>query len=94
MIKFSLSSEKIQNAKCDLIVLPLLEGKIEKNSSTDLVDQHLARLISETIKKEEFKGKVGEIKILHTHYKIKAPYIAIVGLGESKKFTLESLRRI
>jgi leucyl aminopeptidase len=53
----------------------------------------MAGLVREALKKEEFKGKPGEVKVLHTHYKIKAPYLFIVGLGERKKLDLEHLRK-
>ncbi len=93
MIQFNTTSEALEKISADLIVFPILDGKIEKNSDLDYLDQKLARLISETLKKETFKGKVGEIKSIHTHYKIKSPYILIVGLGETKKFDLENLRK-
>jgi leucyl aminopeptidase len=71
----------------------LLDGKIDPDSSLARVDKLLAGLVRDALKKEEFKGKPGEIKVIHTHYKIKAPYLFVVGLGERKKLDLEHLRK-
>ncbi|MBF0493211.1 MAG: leucyl aminopeptidase [Deltaproteobacteria bacterium] len=92
-MQLSLTAEKIEKANVDLVILPLFEGKIEKGNSAAFVDSILAGLLSDTLKKEEFKGKPGDIKTLHTHYKIKAPYVLVLGLGEIKKFNQETLRK-
>ncbi|MFO1518654.1 MAG: leucyl aminopeptidase [bacterium] len=93
MLQITCTSDKPEKIPSDILALGLLNGKIEKNSSLDRLDKLLAGIVSQTLKKEEFKGKAGEIKVFHTHHKIKAPYVFIVGLGESKKFNLEFLRK-
>ncbi len=93
MLKINAVAENITKTSGEGLALAIFDGKIEKNSSLDKIDKHLAHLISETLKKEEFKGKAGEIKVFHTHYKLKSRYVFIVGLGESKKFELENLRK-
>ena len=65
--------------------LPLLDGKIDPDSSLARVDKLLAGLVRDALKKEEFKGKPGEIKVIHTHYKIKGPLPFRGGLGREKK---------
>ncbi len=94
MIQFITSTEKIEKTSAEVLVLPFIEGKIEKGSALEHVNQLLAGLLSETLKKEEFKGKVGEIKNFHTHYKIKSSYVAVAGLGEKKKLDFEVLRKV
>jgi leucyl aminopeptidase len=42
---------------------------------------------------EEYKGKEGEVFLYHTERKIRAPRLMLVGLGESKKLSLEAYRR-
>src|SRR3990167_4331523 len=93
MLKINSTVGSIEKTSTESLAIPILDGKIEKNSSLDQIDKRLSRLISETLKKEEFKGKVGEIKVFHTHYKLKSRYLFIVGFGETKKFDLENLRK-
>jgi len=93
MPSITASSEKPEKISSDVLALPLLDGKIDPDSSLARVDKLMAGLVREALKKEEFKGKPGEIKVLHTHYKIKASYLFIVGLGERKKLDLEHLRK-
>jgi leucyl aminopeptidase len=93
MIQFTTPLEKTEKIKAEAIALPLFEGKIEKESSLDRIDRLLAGLVSETLKTEKFKGSSGEIKVIHTHYKIKPRYLFVVGFGEMKKFELEVIRK-
>jgi len=93
MTQFSAKHETPDKIKTDLLVLPLFDGKIERNSSLDRADKQLAGLISQTLKLEEFKGAVGESKIFHSHHKLKAKYVMVLGLGEMKKFEPEVLRK-
>jgi leucyl aminopeptidase len=93
MLQLTPTLDKPEKITADVLAFGCFDGKIEKDSSLHRIDRALASLISETLKKEGFKGKVGEIKSFHTHYKIKAPYIFVVGLGEMKKFDLEVIRK-
>jgi len=93
MLQLTPTLEKPETSAVDIVAVGLFGGKIEKDSSLSRIDKKLAGLVSETLKKEGFQGKAGEIKSFHTHYKIKAPYLLIVGMGEMKKFELETLRK-
>ncbi len=93
MTQFIAKHENSLQTKTDLLALPIFDGKIEKNSTLDRVDKQLAGLISQTLKQEEFKGAVGELKNFHTHHKLKAKYVVLVGMGEMKKFEVESIRK-
>lgn len=92
-MNFSTQHSKIEIIKTDLLALPLFDGKIEKGSTLDRLDKQLAGLISQTLKQEEFKGALGEIKTFHSHHKLKSKYVLIVGMGEMKKFDLEKIRK-
>lgn len=93
MIQYIPQHENADKIKTDLLVYPLFDGKIEKGSSLDRLDKQLAGLLSATLKAEEFKGTVGEIKNFHSHHKLKAKYVAILGMGEMKKFEVETIRK-
>lgn len=91
--QFITQNENADQKRADLLVLPLFDGKIERGSSLDRVDKQLAGLISQTLKIEEFKGSAGELKTFHSHHKLKATYVMILGLGETKKFEIETIRK-
>ncbi len=93
MTQFIPNTQAAEKIKADLLILPLFDAKIDKKSSLDRVDKQLAGLLSQTLKQEDFQGKVGEIKLFHSHHKIKAKYVAIAGFGEMKKFNLETIRK-
>jgi len=58
------------------------------------VDGALDGLLSRCAKEEEFTGKEGQVLSLHTHGKISAERIAVIGIGKEKDAdrTLEQLR--
>ncbi len=93
MTQFIAKHESAEKIKTDLIALLLFDGKIEKGSSLDRLDKQLAGLISQTLKQEDFKGALGEVKVFHSHHKLKAKYVAIIGMGEMKKFEVEKIRK-
>lgn len=92
-ISFITQNERADQKKTDLLVLPLFDGKIERNSTLERIDKQLAGLISQSLKIEEFKGSAGEFKTFHSHHKVKAKYVMVLGLGEAKKFEVETIRK-
>src|SRR3954470_18474464 len=73
----------------DLLALLVREG--EKPGP---VDAALGGLLSRCAKEEEFSGKEGQVLSLHTHGRIGAQRVALLGLGKEKDAdrTLEQLR--
>lgn len=80
-----------QRKKNDLLVVPFWQGKKE----AELASKELGKLGSfaeEPVKLHDFKGKEGEV---HVVYMTGQPEkrMALLGLGEEKKCTVEILRR-
>jgi leucyl aminopeptidase len=73
----------------DLLALLVREGEKPKG-----VDAALGGLLSRCAKEEEFSGKEGQALSLHTHGRIGAQRVALLGLGKDKDAdrTLEQLR--
>ena len=93
MLKLNISHEKIETSHADLIAIPIFEGNVESHDSLKRIDRLLSGVLSQTLKREEFKGKAGETKLFHTHHKLKACYVILLGLGDILKFDLEVLRK-
>ncbi|MGE5047700.1 MAG: leucyl aminopeptidase [Deltaproteobacteria bacterium] len=78
-----------QSHTTDLLALLVREG--EKPGP---VDAALGGLLSRCAKEEEFSGKEGQVLSLHTHGRIGAQRVALLGLGKEKDAdrSLEQLR--
>jgi len=78
--------------KTDLLVVGQHEGKFLKGTTLDKVNQKLSNELSRLLKKEEFKGGKADSKLLYTAGKLKTNYVLVLGLGDKKKFDLETAR--
>ena len=85
----------LTEASCDVLVVNLFEGIKTPGGGTGAVDKAINNLISSyVIEKEGFKGKLNQMYVLHTHGKIPADKVLIVGLGKSEDFSLNKIREI
>lgn len=76
----------------ELIVVNLFQGVTLPGGATGAVDGALAGMIREVLATGDFTGKSGESVVLYTRGAIPAPRVLIVGLGDSGKFDLQSVR--
>jgi leucyl aminopeptidase len=96
MMKLSLVAGDISQQKCDLLLLPVFETDVKggKNPLKALVavDGALGGLLLEDAAEEELAGKSDQTLVLHTHDRIPAHRVALLGLGTRQKFDPEALR--
>jgi leucyl aminopeptidase len=84
---------------CDVLALFVREGAIDGGKIADAVlgdaDRALQGLVRQAAGEEEFKAREGQTLSLHTHGKLAAARLVVVGLGKSKDFDrdLEALRQ-
>lgn len=82
----------IEDASADVVIIPLFEetafGKALKTAD-GVLDGHITTVIDD----EEYIAKRGSTLIVHSHGKILASRILIVGLGIKKELTNEVVRR-
>jgi leucyl aminopeptidase len=78
--------------KTDLLAVLVRENV--KDPRVAALDRGLGGLLSRVAKEEDFAGKEGQTLILHTHGKLPAQRLALVGIGREKDDdrTLEQLR--
>jgi leucyl aminopeptidase len=87
-------SGEIARFEADVIVVNLFEGVQQPGGATGSVDQALEGLISKELGRSDgFKGKLGDTWVLHTHYKLPARHVVLVGLGKQEKLGPAQLRR-
>lgn len=97
-MEFELAKAKPESVKASLIVVAASGPKLKKGSSLDRMDRQMKGSIRKILKREDFKGKDDESKLIHTHQALPAHAILILGTSFERKGdlainTLEYLRR-
>lgn len=93
MIKVVARAGSVTEAVADALVVNLFKGEKKPGGATAAVDAALNGLLSRLIVEENFKGESGQTMLVHTHGKLPAKKIILVGLGEKKDFDLNSVRK-
>jgi leucyl aminopeptidase len=91
-VKFRAKPLSPSQLKTDLLGLAVLGGKIASPFGRE-IDRRLGGLLSKLIRKEDFKGKSGDSRLVDTHGKIGAATILLIGLGEEAKLEPDVLRK-
>jgi len=84
----------ITEIDADAIVMSLFQGVEEVSGAYAAVDEALGGAISSLISKGEFKGKFGEVSIVHTLGKLPARMVAVAGLGKQQDLNLDRIRGV
>jgi leucyl aminopeptidase len=96
-MKFSFIDGDASRAQGQLLVIPLFDGDLtdKKNRPAALaeVDAALEGLLLKAASHEGFKGKAEQTWTLHTHGRIKADRVMLLGLGARATFDPEVLRQ-
>jgi leucyl aminopeptidase len=92
-MKIKILNQSITKYEGDIIIVNLFKGVRSPGGATGAVDKALNGIISKLIKNGELTGKLNEAIIIHTLGKLRADKVLVVGLGETKKFGLEEIRK-
>jgi leucyl aminopeptidase len=85
MIRIDLTADPIGQIKTDLLVVPVYEGDPARDGNVQLLDKALGGVVSQVIKEEAFTGKASTNVSLHTHGRVSAARIQILGLGKQRR---------
>lgn len=94
-MKFEFSPNAIDKISTDAIVAFAFEGKKETYIPTPAlatVDRAYRRAVSDLLKLEKFRGKSGELQVVHVSSKL-SPRVIVVGLGKKQEFSGKELRQ-
>lgn len=95
-MKLSLLSADVVRAKADLLILPLFDSDLADTKKLPAVlkkaNSALKGLLLKAAAEEGFKAKAEQSFVLHTHGKLRAPRVVLMGLGSRTKFDVEVLR--
>jgi leucyl aminopeptidase len=81
-----------QETVCDALLIGTFESQVMGGTVARL-DGLLGGHLSIHVREEEFEGKEGSALAFHTHGKIPAKKLILLGLGPKKGFVVERLRR-
>lgn len=93
-MEINLTTKKLDNVKTDAVFFLMFEDNKKLEGELEKIDKALNGGVSDLIKLQKYKAEEGKFLIIPTLGKIKANYVAIVGLGKEKKFENDILRRV
>lgn len=83
---FLVKQGSLTEQPCDILIVNLFQGVKVPGGGTGAVDKALGGVISETIRDEEFEGRLGEILVIRGCGTIPAKKVLVVGLGKREEF--------
>lgn len=93
-MKILVEKGTIQDQPCDMLVTAIFQDSKTFSGALAYADQALNGLIKQLIEEERWQAKADQTLIIHTHNRIPAKRILIVGLGEKKNFSVDRIRRM
>jgi leucyl aminopeptidase len=84
---------RAESELAEVFVLTHCEGDGLAKTGTAPFDKMLGGALQDLIRSKEFEGKANEVLLYHTHGRVPAKRLVLVGLGKKKDVTLDSLRQ-
>lgn len=90
-MKFEVTGNNLSEISADGIIVFYFSGKSTR--AFEKLDNFFHGIISEQIKTDNFKAKIGDILTFYTQRKALSPKIFVVGLGKKEEFSNDKLRK-
>lgn len=84
---------RVDTVATDALVLMFCEGEGLPKDDGAILDAALGGALRELVHTKEFDGKAGEVVLFHTHRKIPAKRLILVGLGKKRELGLDQIRQ-
>ncbi|HLC75199.1 MAG TPA: leucyl aminopeptidase [Candidatus Nanoarchaeia archaeon] len=81
----------IEKVQCDLLIVGMFDS--ESNRFTTKLDERLNSELAAAMKRKEFTGEAGQLKMIASLGKLPAQKVLVVGLGKKADYKIENLRR-
>jgi leucyl aminopeptidase len=91
-MKFSFHTDEASQLSTGLLGLLCFEDNVGEGTLFKSIDKALDGLVSKLVAEEQFKGKKGQSLLLHTHGRVGAQRLLLVGAGARKDFNPAELR--
>jgi leucyl aminopeptidase len=89
MMKIETSLANPEKARADFVALAVWQDALD---AARALDRALGGVLLQAAKDEEFTGKSDQVLVVHTHGKIPAARVALVGMGKKEEDALEAVR--
>jgi len=93
-MEINLTTKKLDNVKTDAVFFLMFEDNKKLEGELENIDKALNGGVFDLIELQKYKAEESKFLIIPTLGKIKANYVAIVGLGKEKKFENDIIRRV
>ena len=91
-MKIAATADDVGRIATDVLVVPVHEGDPGKDATIQVLDKALGGVLMGAVKDEGFTGRSGSGLVLHTHGRIAAKRVSLVGLGKKGREALAVLR--
>src|SRR4051794_37828354 len=91
-MKFTFYTDDVTKLSCGLLGLLSFEDQVGEGVNFKAIDGKLDGLLARVVADEQFKGKKGQTLALHTHGRVAAQRVMLVGGGKRKDFQPSDLR--
>jgi leucyl aminopeptidase len=93
-MKFSAASSAPVDVSTDLLAIPVFDDGIAGSDAAKAADAKLGGVLTTAAADERFEGKPGQTLTLHTHGKLGAKRVVLLGLGKSSAFESADARHL
>jgi leucyl aminopeptidase len=84
---------RAETTSTEVLVVTHCEGEGLAKQDAALLDRALGGSLRKLVQSKEFEGKANEVLLYHTHGKVPAKRLVLVGLGKKHEATLETIRQ-
>jgi leucyl aminopeptidase len=93
-MKFSAASSAPVDVATDLLAIPVFDDGLSGSEAAKAVDGKLGGVLAAAAADERFEGKPGQSLTLHTHGKLGAKRVTLLGLGKAASFEAADARHL
>ncbi len=93
MMEFSITMKAPESSPCDALALGVFKDAGRLEGVAAKVDAALGGALSKILAEERFGAQPSNALVVHTHGKLPAKRLLVVGLGPKETFTLDRLRQ-
>jgi leucyl aminopeptidase len=91
-MKFTFYTEDITQLRSDLCAILCFEEAVGEGTVFQSLDRALGGLLTQLVAEEQFKGKKGQSLQVHSHGKVAASRVLLIGAGPRREFQPGDLR--
>jgi leucyl aminopeptidase len=93
MMQIEMKVGRAEGEAAEVLVVTHCEGEPLGKTAASGLDKVLGGSLGELLQSREFEGRAGEVVVYHTHGKVPAKRLLLVGVGKKHQMTLDAIRQ-